>query len=442
MKNEDPNDPRKPIGPPGKGDEPPTPAADLTCASSVQSEEQEHNHQHQHRQIVSIEEQRQRLHRQMVQWGLASGTSVTAVTVALVPTQVILAFILVLSMFMGLAWTAYNRARLEAYQIRRRGIVQYLPPSVVEALTQTSFHEWMTDGTFWEQNQHFFLYFIPGVTVEQLDAYVNRLGPRHRNVLRREGLGHFLGDGFMRFLIGEARYGPQTGPNAPPGPVPRRLDFQQREEDSTSQLQLEEDDAMTTSSSDYTRFWGTQPPEGRLFTWTEEPVSSSTSRQLSATVPTREMVSVNEEDSPTNGEDDNDNDEEEEDMAVDSQIIMEAIAEGIGAMSNMALSMVSSNTMRFFTRTPVRAGLTVTAATLGMGLLGMLTGNISTDRLPRMPSRPASNPVVYSSLLASGATAGIMYVFQIGQRSGGGSGRGTDPSPGSKGQGKSKNGKS
>lgn len=399
--DEDPNDPRKPIGPPGKSDEPPTPAGDVTCASSVQSGQQ---------QIVSVDEQRQRLHRQMVQWGIASGTSVTAVTVAFVPAQVIMAFFITLSLFLGFAWTAYERARLEAYEMRRRGVAEYLPESVVEQLTHTSFHDWMTDGTFWTENQHFFLYFIPGVSVEQLNAYVNRLVPRHRDVLRREGLGNFLGDGFMRLLLGEARYYQQAIQGPPPGPVPRRLDFQPastNDDDNASQL---EDD----SSSDYTRFWGASPPERRLFAWSEEPDSpSSTPRQQSASVPIRETA-IATTDSTADDEESSD-----EDLGFEALVIMEALAEGMGAMSNMALSMVSSSTIGFFTRTPMRAGLTVTAASLGVGLLGMWTGNIPAERL-RMPTRSSlpSNPVIYSSVLASGATAGIMYIFQLGRGGG------------------------
>jgi hypothetical protein len=405
---EDPNDPRKPIGPPGKGDEPPTPAGDLTCASSV--------HSGSGQQIVSVEEQRQRLQRQIVQWGIASGTSITAVTVAFVPAQVIMAFFIILSLFMGFAWSVYERARLEALQIRRRGVADYLPESMVEQLMNTSFHDFMTDGAFWEENQYLFLYLIPGVTNEQLDAYVNRLVPRHRNVLRRQGLGHIFGEGFMRFLVGEARYYDEVVPSPPPQPVPRRLDFQPAsasEEDAASQLEEDgEDHDVRSSVSDYTRFWGIQPPEGRFFSWTEEPVSpSSTARHELANVPIRESTNENSESI---------DDEDEEDLTMDGQVIMDAITGGWGSISNMALNMAGSSTVGFFTRTPIRAGLTVTAASLGVGLLGMWTGGVSTERL-RMPSRSSlpSSPILYSSVLASGAAAGIMYIFQLGR--GGGS---------------------
>jgi hypothetical protein len=410
---EDPNDPRKPIGPPGKGDEPPTPAGDLTCASSVHSGSGQ-------QQIVSVEEQRRRLQRQVVQWGIASGTSITAVTVAFVPAQVIMAFFITLSLFLGFAWSVYERARLEALQIRRRGVAGYLPESMVEQLTNTSFHDFMTDGAFWQENQYLLLYLIPGVTNQQLDAYVNRLVPRHRNVLRRQGVGHMFGEGFMRLLVGET---------PPTQPVPRRLDFQPAsagEEDAASQLEVDgEEHDVTSSVSDYTRFWGTQPPEERLFSWTREPASpSSTARQELAIVPIRESTNENSE---SIEEEDND----EEDLTMDGRVIMDAITGGVSSISNVALNMVGGSTVGYFTRTPLRAGLTLTAASLGVGLLGMWTGGVSTERI-RMPSRSSlpSSPILYSSVLASGATAGIMYIFQLGR--GGGSSPANNNSGGSK----------
>ena len=71
------------------------------------------------------------------------------------------------------------------------GFVNLLPESVQnsirDALQGTTLHEWMTDPAFFMEYRYLMLYFIPGLDQSQLDALVDRLPERHRNVLRQPG---------------------------------------------------------------------------------------------------------------------------------------------------------------------------------------------------------------------------------------------------------------
>ena len=71
------------------------------------------------------------------------------------------------------------------------GFVNLLPESVQssirDALQGTTLHEWMTDPAFFMEYRYLLLYFIPGLDSAQLDALIDRLPERHRNVLRQPG---------------------------------------------------------------------------------------------------------------------------------------------------------------------------------------------------------------------------------------------------------------
>eukprot|EP00526_Cylindrotheca_closterium_P012694 CAMPEP_0113629884 /NCGR_PEP_ID=MMETSP0017_2-20120614/15519_1 /TAXON_ID=2856 /ORGANISM="Cylindrotheca closterium" /LENGTH=450 /DNA_ID=CAMNT_0000540311 /DNA_START=1 /DNA_END=1353 /DNA_ORIENTATION=- /assembly_acc=CAM_ASM_000147 len=449
--NEDPNDPRRPIGGLGGKDVGPwnSPGGDATCASSVQSGDDDQNQEeHEHvevTEIVPINQERDLLQRQMIQWGIASGTSVAAVTVAFVPIQIIMAFFITMSVFMGFSFTVFQRLRLEAMDLQRRGIAGYLPQGIVDTLVNTSFHDHIVNGNFFEENGFFLLYFIPGLSEEQINAYVDRLVPRHQHVLRRPGLGHFAGPGFMRLLLGEQRYAeqveqlPQEQQQQDGRPVPRRLELASgevashlgdddiphieevvEEEAAAEEHQEDATHATQTTISDFSRFWGTPQPIGRVFSWTEEPAagSNASAQARSANIPLNP-----------------DGSEEVDELAIDAEVIRDAITGGINSITNGVYEAVSDTAIGFFTGTPLRTGLTVTAATVGVGYFSMwLGGGVSSDRM-RMPrSSMPSNPAIYSSFLASGATAGIMYFFQIGRSAGGpgsnpGSGSGSSSGP-------------
>jgi hypothetical protein len=419
--NEDPNDPRKPIGNPNKQgpSSPSTPGGAWTVASSVNSTTQQLQQQQQ--QVLPIDEERERLQRQVIQWGIASGTSLTAVTIVYVPSQVLLVFFVTMSIFMGLARSVYEAALLEVGQVQRRGIVQYLPESVVNTLTQVSFHQWMVDGTFFEENQHLLLYLIPGLNRDQLDAYVNRLVPRHRDSLHRQGLGHVFGESFMRLLVGNLQYEQQQRLN---GAVPRRLDFQQQivaESPSVLGDHEDENDDNMVGFEDVV----SNQPQHRVFTWEEE-----NARQQSASIQIQNGIFQGQLEQTQDNEEDNIDTEslESEDLEVDGQVILDAITRGMNTFSDMALDTVRTVSSNFFTGTPLRTGLTMGVASVSAGLLGIWAFSGGSSGSSRMPSSPPGSPssprgappsqVIYSSILASGATAGIMYVFQFGRSSG------------------------
>ena len=61
-------------------------------------------------------------------------------------------------------------------------------------------------SSFFLENRYLLLYFIPGITQQQLDSYLERLPARHQYVLVRPGLGQFFGSDFMRVVMGQSRY--------------------------------------------------------------------------------------------------------------------------------------------------------------------------------------------------------------------------------------------
>ncbi|EJK60067.1 hypothetical protein THAOC_19650 [Thalassiosira oceanica] len=83
------------------------------------------------------------------------------------------------------------------------GLTRYLPDSLRIYLTETSLHEFMSEGTFFLDYRYLLLYFMP-LTDEQLNHYINQLPPRHRDSLLQPGLGRMLPgvmDNFMRLDI-------------------------------------------------------------------------------------------------------------------------------------------------------------------------------------------------------------------------------------------------
>ena len=90
------------------------------------------------------------------------------------------------------ATIAYQYVLLQYHAVLETGgFVNLLPESVQnsirDALQGTTLHEWMTDPAFFMEYRYLMLYFIPGLDPAQLDALVDRLPERHRNVLRQPG---------------------------------------------------------------------------------------------------------------------------------------------------------------------------------------------------------------------------------------------------------------
>ena len=93
------------------------------------------------------------------------------------------------------------RARYELEMEHPLGLLRYLPESLRVLLTETSIHQWMVEGTFVMEYRHLLLYLIPGIEEDQLMEFINRLPPRHRDVLLQPGLGRLIPPSAMRHFI-------------------------------------------------------------------------------------------------------------------------------------------------------------------------------------------------------------------------------------------------
>lgn len=177
-----------------------TSAASLASQSSSQQDEVERNDQ-------SISGSNRLVYWQLLILAATSIASFSASIIILLPFPVLVALSLSLSSFFGMIYLIV----LLFYDkwdeiIQGNGIGDYLPTSVYNLLTESTLHEWLQDTSFTLEYRHLLLYFIPGITEQQLEAYIDGLSPRHRYNLRRHGLGHFFGENIMRLIMGDSRY--------------------------------------------------------------------------------------------------------------------------------------------------------------------------------------------------------------------------------------------
>lgn len=72
-------------------------------------------------------------------------------------------------------------------QINQRGLLYYLPESVQTYIRTTTLHEFMSDSTMFMEYRFLLLYFIPGLSEEQLMGFVNQLPEHRRQLLLSQG---------------------------------------------------------------------------------------------------------------------------------------------------------------------------------------------------------------------------------------------------------------
>ena len=84
------------------------------------------------------------------------------------------------------------RAQYELEMEHPLGLVRYLPESIRIMLAETTLHEFMADTAFFMEYRYLLLYFVPGLSPDQLMAYIGRLPARHREALLRPGLGRLV----------------------------------------------------------------------------------------------------------------------------------------------------------------------------------------------------------------------------------------------------------
>mmetsp|Transcript_15360 Transcript_15360/g.31219 ORF Transcript_15360/g.31219 Transcript_15360/m.31219 type:complete len:470 (-) Transcript_15360:185-1594(-) len=145
--------------------------------------------------------------------GSTSALSMIAFVVMVLPAEALVALIVAIIAMMLLVFQLYQFA-VQAYAdvINGRGIGDYLPGWMFSMLVEDSIHEQLLTGDdFVLEWRHMALYFFPGLSRHQVDAFVDRLPARHRDFLRRPGAGHVLGNDFMQLVLGRERF-----PEVPP----------------------------------------------------------------------------------------------------------------------------------------------------------------------------------------------------------------------------------
>ncbi len=366
---------------------PASPSADeTTCASTVGTTSHHPNN------IVAVEGSatlpRDIMRRQVLHLGLVSSGAMSVFFISLVPVNILVGVTIVFLLWVSFLYRLFQMTQYEYHvALRERGLGGLLPESWYDQLVNISFHELMTDGAFVRENQHFMLYFIPGISVDQLNDYVERLIPRHRQALHRPGLGNFLGEGFMRHVIGDRGLAERPeGSNR--RLVPRRLELEAVNEDAASGLGDDEDDEPQT--------WGIEPAQ--ISPDSESVIEADASSEIS------QHDSVSED--------------SKEDLAIDEIVVFDAAISGAANIINWAMGYTQSavaNSVVRTTGTVLRATFGIGLFTAGAGLFGIWTGFWTRQDL-RFPSQipRQAGPILMSSTLASGATAALFMMF--GQR--------------------------
>ena len=366
--------------------------------------------------------------RHVLHLGLASSGAAAALVVSVVPLNILIGITTVFLLWLSFLYQVFQLMRSEYNRaLEGRGLGDMLPASWYESLVHTSFHEFMTDGAFARENQHFLLYFIPGLSRDQLEDYLERLVPRHRRRLHRPGLGNFLGDGFMRHVIGDQGMAELPAPRRSGGiqAVPQRLTLPV----TTGQ------EHPTPHSDDTASGLGEEP--------TTTGSSSTNARRL---IPRRlDLEVINEDVASRLGDDDDEEEdaaawgvastltvprgsrtaivldaassssEESEDLSMEEEIVVEAAVTGAVSFFTFALGYsqhAMANSVVNTGRSLFRASLGLGLVSIGAGALGIWSGYLSPQdiQLPTQWTRETRN-MVMSSTIASGATAGLFMLL-------------------------------
>jgi hypothetical protein len=287
--------------------------------------------------------------------------------------------------------------------LQERGLGDYLSQSIYNLLTERTLHEWMNDSSFTSEYRHLMLYLIPGISQEQLEAYIDRLPPRHRNNLRRHGLGHLFGEAFMRAIMGNERYQIHVenqarpsefllpAPNSPLA-VSRMLFDDSDDERSDLGLQITTDDMIdeTVMASRAIHV----APQYDLRSG-DEPLA----RIVQVATPAQDLQREQEE---------------------ESTILVDAFATMSLSLVNQTLSSATSTAasiIEYISPIVIGSGLTVTSISVGVGLFGVWFGIYQPRRVvPSSPHFPSSRTLIGSTVVG-GASAALMYLVRSGVRS-------------------------
>jgi hypothetical protein len=315
--------------------------------------------------------QRNILDQQVYMLGLLSAGSFGSFLFLLLPYSALLALGLFLLSTWALVFTFYRIKILEWNNIiQGRGIGDYLPASIYEQLTSTTLHEWMTDSTFFNEYRHLLLYFIPGITQEQLDAYLARLHPRHVQSLDRPGLGHFLGDEFMRIVMGESRWPPA--------------------ESTSRRLVFDLDDENSSIGFDVSDLAGDDEQEQFL-----RPGQSREIVVASRSTDTQE--------------------EEQRLIDLEGAILTDAVSTATAAYSNVAAEVLTGYVVQavdYVSPIVIGTGMSLTSGALGVGLWGWWLGVYHPSRISALNPHFPTSRTLMSTAIFGGASASLMLLFR------------------------------
>lgn len=258
-------------------------------------------------------------------------------------------------------YTVYRQLLVEYNNLMNTGLLQYIPEILRNELTQTTLHELlMRQGNTENPHKYLMLYFIPGLTPEQRTALVDRLPEKKRELLRRHGLGYFLGDRFMEMLIGRNNLSQRELAAAPVASQTstRSLIPQEVAEDTKSKAGDENSDIGLVGAED------SMVIEDRS---AEVPAQNTRSRSLAGFGESN--------DSPEGNKDEEDGEEDASESNAVMQVIREAVAEMVEAYSSSAITNALETAERVTDVAAnylVRAGAVQAGSALGFGLLSMM----------------------------------------------------------------------
>mmetsp|Transcript_27522 Transcript_27522/g.31393 ORF Transcript_27522/g.31393 Transcript_27522/m.31393 type:complete len:388 (-) Transcript_27522:39-1202(-) len=313
-----------------------------------------------------------------IQGLFTTGTFITLLII-IVPIPILLTFSIFLVSFLHLIYICFSSLWEKYTQIvQENGIGQYIPSSLYNMLTETTLHETMQDNSFVEEYQYLMLYLIPFISEEQLETHVNNLSSRQRNQLRRHGLGHLLGEGFMRALMGESRYRRSSNELLPP-PISM---------DPSPVIDIDSISLDSYASANNIQISGSTEEEDD-----EQP------RTISIPEDTREQ-----QDHETN-------------------VLSNALSDMTNNYMRMSREIVSSGIVRLtdsVTQYMINGGLMVTAVSTGVGLFGLWHDvyssreriALTTDRIGSLPSSRS----FLSMAVSGGITTGMMILCRQGVR--------------------------
>mmetsp|Transcript_5863 Transcript_5863/g.9738 ORF Transcript_5863/g.9738 Transcript_5863/m.9738 type:complete len:411 (+) Transcript_5863:111-1343(+) len=312
-----------------------------------------------------------------------SATSISAILLLCVPVPVLVAL---LAFFLSSGYMIYLCLMLLVRELRTiiqgGGIGAYLPASIYNQLTELTLHEWMQDTAFTMEYRHLILYFVPGINQEQLNTYVDALAPRHRRNLRRRGLGHFMGEGFMRLLMGDSQYSAAHAMGNQVRPTELLL--------PSSSSTVEADVGSELGSTTPEVLFSDSPDRSRAAPIFDE------DRMVSRTIITVEADTQEQE-------------REQEHLQQEESVLADAMSTMVNTYVNVSLGTVTATyatLVEMVTPYIVRTGFGATAISVGFGLFGMSFPRRTTSR--HFPN----SQTLWTAGFIGGFSAGGMFLFR------------------------------